>query len=47
MPFIVKNSGNDLMISLPSQLMRLLNLCDGDEVRTVVEGRSLRLTPLE
>lgn len=46
MPFIIKNSGNDV-IALPSSLMRLLNLCEGDEVKALAEGQSLRLTPLE
>jgi antitoxin component of MazEF toxin-antitoxin module len=46
MPFIVRTSGDDI-ISLPFQLMRHLNLRDGDEVKTSVEGQALRLTPLE
>jgi antitoxin component of MazEF toxin-antitoxin module len=46
MPFIVTSSQNDV-ISLPPRIMKLLNLSDGDEVKTVVEGRSLRLSPLD
>lgn len=46
MPYIVRNSESDV-ITLPPSLMRLLNLCDGDEVKTLIDGHSLRLTPLE
>lgn len=46
MTVVVKSSGENI-ISLPAQLMAILGLRDGDEVKTVVEGQSLRLTPLD
>ena len=46
MTIIVQNSTKDV-ISLPIWLMKLLNLREGDVIKTVIEGQTLRLTPLE
>lgn len=46
MTIIVQNSTQDV-ISLPVWLMKLLNLREGDVIKTVIEGQTLRLTPLE
>jgi antitoxin component of MazEF toxin-antitoxin module len=46
MTLVVKSSSEDT-ISLPAWLMKLLNLQEGDNIKTIVEGRTLRLTPLD
>ncbi len=46
MTTIVKSSTEDV-ITLPSSLMAILDLQEGDEVKAVTEGHSLRLTPLD
>ena len=46
MTVIVKSSSEDI-ISLPARLMTLLNLQDGDEIKTIVEGQTLRLASLD
>lgn len=43
---IVKSVDEDT-ISLPSRLMKLLHLKDGDVVKAVLEGETLRLSRLE
>jgi len=42
MTLIVRSTSKDV-ISLPVQLMELLNLSEGEEVKPVVEGQTLRL----
>jgi len=46
MTTIVK-SLNENVISIPAWLMQVLNLREGDKVKAVVEGETLRLTRLE
>jgi antitoxin component of MazEF toxin-antitoxin module len=46
MSMIVKSSGEDV-ISLPDWLMNILNLHEGDEIKTTIEGQTLRITPLD
>ncbi len=46
MTLVVQSSSEDV-ISLPSWLMDILNLREGDEIKTVVDGQTLRITPLE
>ena len=46
MTLVVKSSSENI-ISLPSWLMGILNLREGDEIKTVIEGKTVRLTPLE
>lgn len=46
MTLVVKSSSEDT-ISLPSWLMKLLNLHEGDEIKTIIEGQTLRLAPLD
>jgi antitoxin component of MazEF toxin-antitoxin module len=46
MTFIVKSSTDDT-ISLPQWLMRSLNLKEGDEIKTIIEGQFLRSASLE
>jgi antitoxin component of MazEF toxin-antitoxin module len=46
MTLVVKSSSEDT-ISLPTRLMTLLNLRDGDEIKTIIEGQTLRLAPLD
>ena len=43
---IIVKSINDNTISLPGWLMKNLNLHDGEEVKTVIEGKTLRLSSL-
>lgn len=43
MTMVVQNSTEDV-ISLP---VWLLNLREGEEIKTVIKGQTLRLTPLE
>lgn len=45
MTLIVQSSEEDV-ISLPAWLMKLLNLHEGDEIKTIIEGQSLKLTSL-
>ena len=45
MTLIVK-SINENIISLPYWLMKNLNLSDGEEVKTLIEGKTLRLASL-
>lgn len=44
---IIVQSSKENVVSLPARLMDLLNLHDGDEIKTIVEGKTLRITPLE
>jgi antitoxin component of MazEF toxin-antitoxin module len=46
MTVVVKSSSEDI-ISLPARLMTLLDLQDGDEIKTIVEGQTLRVTSLD
>ena len=46
MTIIVKSSSDDT-ISLPQWLMRSLNLKEGDEIKTIIEGQFLRSASLE
>ena len=46
MTIIIKSS-NEKAISLPTWLMEVLNLSEGEEVKAIVEGQTLRLTPLD
>ena len=46
MTLIVQSSNEDV-ISLPNWLMNILNLHEGDEIKTVIEGQTLRITPLD
>ena len=46
MTLVIKSSSEDT-ISLPIWLMTVLDLNEGDEVKTIVEGRTLHLTPLD
>jgi antitoxin component of MazEF toxin-antitoxin module len=46
MTLVVKSSSEDT-ISLPAWLMNLLNLHEGDEIKTIIEGQTIRLTPLD
>jgi len=46
MTFVVKST-HDNTIALPAWLMNQLQLHDGEEVKTSIEGQTLRLTPLE
>jgi antitoxin component of MazEF toxin-antitoxin module len=45
MTIIVRSSKQD-EITIPDRLMDQLNLQDGDEVKTIIEGNTLRLTPI-
>ena len=44
---IVVKSAKENEISLPQWLMERLDLKEGEAVKTVIEGDSLRLTPLD
>ena len=46
MTLIVQSSTEDV-ISLPTWLMNSLNLHDGDEIKTIIEGQTVRITPLD
>jgi antitoxin component of MazEF toxin-antitoxin module len=46
MTTVVKISDDD-KIAIPRRLMELLNLSDGDQVKPVVDGGTLRLEPVE
>ena len=46
MTLIVQSSSEDV-ICLPSWLMNVLNLHEGDEIKTVIDGQTLRITPLD
>ena len=46
MTLIVQSSSEDV-ISLPAWLMTVLNLHEGDEIKTIIEGQTLRITPLD
>lgn len=46
MTLIVQSSSEDV-ISLPTWLMNTLNLHEGDEIKTIITGRTLRITPLD
>jgi len=46
MTVVVKSSNEDI-IALPFCLMKLLNLHEGDKIKTVIEGQMVRLTPLD
>jgi antitoxin component of MazEF toxin-antitoxin module len=46
MTLIVQSSSEDV-ISLPVWLMNRLNLHEGDEIKTVIDGQLLRITPLD
>jgi len=43
---IIVKSVNENTISLPGWLMKHLNLNDGEEVKTYIEGKTLRLSSL-
>jgi antitoxin component of MazEF toxin-antitoxin module len=46
MTLVVQSSDEDT-ISLPAWLMKLLNLQEGDEIKTIVEGHTLRLASID
>ena len=46
MTLVVQSSDEDT-ISFPAWLLKLLNLQDGDEIKTIVEGQTLRLASLD
>jgi antitoxin component of MazEF toxin-antitoxin module len=46
MTIIVKSTDEDT-ISLPSSILKSLRLQEGDEVKAVLEGETLRLSKLE
>jgi len=46
MTLIVQSSSDDV-ISLPAWLMKVLNLHEGDEIKTIIEGQMLRITSLD
>ena len=46
MTLVVKSSSEDI-ISLPAWLMKHLNLQEGDEIKTIIEGQTLRLASLD
>jgi antitoxin component of MazEF toxin-antitoxin module len=46
MTLIVQSSSEDV-ISLPTWLMNILNLREGDEIKTIIDGQTLRITPLD
>jgi antitoxin component of MazEF toxin-antitoxin module len=46
MTIVVKSSDEDA-IAMPTQLMAALRLREGDEVKAIVEGETLRLTRLD
>jgi len=46
MTMIVQSSTEDV-ISLPVWLMKHLNLREGEEIKTVIEGQTLRLTSVK
>ncbi|RJP22967.1 MAG: hypothetical protein C4527_21175 [Candidatus Omnitrophota bacterium] len=46
MVLVVKSSSEDV-ISLPYWLMKTLNLNEGDEIKTILEGQTLRITSLD
>ncbi len=43
----IAQSTSEDVISLPRWLMQVLNLREGDAIKTVVEGQSVRLTSLD
>lgn len=46
MTTIIRSSAEDV-IALPSSLMTIVTLQEGDEVKPVIKGHTLRLTPLD
>ncbi len=46
MTMVVQSSSEDT-ISLPAWLMSLLNLQEGDEIKTIIEGQTVRLASLD
>jgi hypothetical protein len=46
MTIIVKSSTEET-IALPMWLMKLLNLHEGDKIKPIIEGQTVRLTPLD
>jgi hypothetical protein len=46
MTLVVQSSDEDT-ISLPAWLMKLLNLQEGDEIKTIIEGHTLRLASID
>ena len=46
MTLVVQSSSEDV-ISLPHWLMQLLDLNEGDAIKTVIEGKTLRLASLD
>jgi len=46
MTVVVKSSKEDVIV-LPFWLMKLLNLREGDKIKTAIEGQMVRLTPLD
>lgn len=43
----IVESADENIISLPNWLMSILNLREGDEVKTIIEDHTLRITPLD
>lgn len=44
---LIAKSTNEDVISLPAKLMQKLGLQEGDEIKTVIDGSTLRIAPLE
>jgi antitoxin component of MazEF toxin-antitoxin module len=44
---LIVTSTNEKTIALPQWLMRQLNLHDGDQIKPIIDGGSIRLTPLD
>jgi len=44
---VVVKSSTDEVIALPPWIMRLLNLHEGNKIKPIIEGRMVRLTPLD
>jgi antitoxin component of MazEF toxin-antitoxin module len=46
MTLVVKSSDDDVIV-LPAWLMKLLDLQEGDKIKTIIEGHTLRLARLD
>ncbi len=46
MTVVVKSSADEV-IALPPWIMRRLDLREGDKIKPIIEGRMVRLTPLD
>jgi len=44
---LIVKSSNDETIALPIWLMKLLNLHEGDQIKPIIEGQAIRLTPVD